>query len=387
MDWSKLQSIHHKFIELYNSNPIAVRSPGRINLIGEHTDYNQGFVLPAAIDREITLCIGLNQSASCNLFSWDLQEHHSFKMDKLVPSQRNWANYIIGVVQQLQLHGHEVTGFDCVFGGDIPIGAGLSSSAALECGMAFGLSNLLGLNLSKIEIARLSQAAENDFVGMQCGLMDQYANMFGKEGKLIQLDCRTETHEEIAVDLKEYGLWLFNTNVKHQLDDSEYNVRRRECEAGVKLIRRKFHQVSSLRDCELSMLTNIEDTTLKNRCQFVIEENARVVEGSKDLQCGDLQGFGQKMYLSHHGLSKMYQVSCPELDLLVEYTRDEPSILGARMMGGGFGGCTINLIDQENVESINSKYSAAYFHATGKRMSIYPVNIANGTSLTALNLN
>ncbi|TDI67175.1 MAG: galactokinase, partial [Bacteroidetes bacterium] len=200
MDISKYKNILTKFQEQFTNKPLVIRSPGRINLIGEHTDYNDGFVLPAAIDKEILVALAPNQTDICNLFSWDLQEQVSFQLDDLKKSSSNWANYIIGVVQQLVQSKYPVKGFDCVFGGDIPIGAGLSSSAALECGVAYGLSQLWAFDISKLEIAQLAQRAEREFVGVQCGLMDQYANMFGEEGHLIQLDCRDLTHEAVKVD-------------------------------------------------------------------------------------------------------------------------------------------------------------------------------------------
>jgi len=377
----EIQKLQHHYSELFNSTPTVVRSPGRINLIGEHTDYNMGLVLPAAIDKQIVLCLGPSNSETCTIYSWDLQQQVSFHLNELTRSELNWANYIIGVVSELVQQNQSVEGFNCVFGGDIPLGAGLSSSAALECGLAFGLDQLFNLELSRLEIAKLSQAAERNFVGVQCGLMDQYANMFGKENHLIQLDCRSETHREVTVELGDYGLWLFNTNVKHELGDSEYNVRRNECETGVKQISKKYHQVTSLRDCDRSMLSEIVDPLIRTRCEYVIEETTRVVEGSLNLKKGELEAFGEKMYASHHGLSTKYQVSCPELDLLVDFTKKEEFVLGARMMGGGFGGCTINLIAKKSADRLISVISSGYFKQTGKEMSVYQVKIANGTSL------
>jgi len=383
MDISKYKNILTKFQEQFTNKPLVIRSPGRINLIGEHTDYNDGFVLPAAIDKEILVALAPNQTDICNLFSWDLQEQVSFQLDDLKKSSSNWANYIIGVVQQLVQSKYPVKGFDCVFGGDIPIGAGLSSSAALECGVAYGLSQLWAFDISKLEIAQLAQKAEREFVGVQCGLMDQYANMFGEEGHLIRLDCRDLTHKAVRVDFHDHRLFLFNSNVKHELGNTEYNTRREECEAGVQMVKEQFPEVRSLRDCRKSMLSVIDSKYPKiyNRCEYVVEENDRVLGGVEDLLLGKLEAFGQKMYLSHEGLSKKYEVSCPELDILVALTRDEKSVLGARMMGGGFGGCTINLINNNNnVEELVRRIATQYDKVTGKEMSVYQVAIAQGTS-------
>ncbi len=389
MDTSKYRNILTKFRDLSANTPLMVRSPGRINLIGEHTDYNDGFVLPAAIDKEILVALATNKTNTCNLFSWDLQERVSFQLNDLKKSSSNWANYIIGVVQQLTQREYPVKGFDCVFGGDIPIGAGLSSSAALECGVAYGLSQLWAFDIPKLDIVKLAQSAEREFVGVQCGLMDQYANMFGQQDHLILLDCREGSHQTIKVNFSGYCLLLFNTNVKHELGNSEYNIRRQECEAGVSFLQKHYPEVSSLRDCKKSMLAYLkaqEYETIHKRCEYVVEENERVVQGSRDLIKGDLEAFGKKMYQSHQGLSEKYQVSCQELDLLVDLSRREQTVLGARMMGGGFGGCTINLIKEQVVGELVERIGNEYLEGTGKDMTVYPVNIADGTSLAVKEL-
>ena len=375
------QPINQIFEDLFGSGAITVRSPGRINLIGEHTDYNLGFVMPAAIDKEILFALGLNQTRQVNLYAVDVDEHYSFSLDQIRSTEINWVNYIMGCIDQVQKKGIEVEGFNCVFGGNIPLGAGMSSSAAIECGIIYGLSQILSLDLSKLEVAKMGQAAEMEMVGVQCGLMDQYANMFGKKDHLLHMDCREETHKEVPVDLGNYGLWLFNTNVKHSLGESEYNVRRSECESGVAKVKETFTEVTSLRDCTKDMLNTIEDPVIQQRCRYVVEENQRVVQGVKDLSSGNLQAFGDKMYQSHSGLSEQYQVSCKELDLLVNLTRESVEVLGARMMGGGFGGCTINLIKKEAAVDLISRITLTYKAETSKEMSVYAANIANGTSL------
>ncbi len=377
-----VEEIQQRYRELFKVEPMLVRSPGRVNLIGDHTDYNQGFVLPAAIDKQIVIGIGLNNTGHANLMSFDFNQDFSFNLSHFQRTDtHNWANYIMGVVQQLQGRGLEVRGFDCVFGGDIPIGSGMSSSAALECGVTYGLNELLGLGLSKLDIAKIGQAAEGEFVGLKCGLMDQYANMFGQVNRLIQMDCRTESHIPIAVDFTGYSLWLLNSNVKHQLSSTEYNVRRAECEQGVALVQNQFPEVNNVRDFDMDMLQLIEDPVIHQRCEFVLEENQRVIEASKDLQLGEFVSFGQRMYHSHHGLSSKYQVSCEELDVLVKLATAEPAVLGARMMGGGFGGCTINLIKEELGEQVVDRITRFYQQQTGKEAAIIPVKIAGGTSL------
>ncbi len=373
-----------QFQQRFTGAPTIVRSPGRINLIGEHTDYNYGLVLPAAIDKEIILLLAANGTNSCNVYSCDMQEQATFSLDDLTRSPHNWANYIIGVVHQLLDHGCQVQGFDCVFGGDIPIGAGLSSSAALECGIGFGLNELWDLGLNKLQIVRFAQQAESDFVGVNCGIMDQFANMHGKFGQIIQLDCRSLEYRNVEVDFTGHYLLLLNTNVKHQLGNSEYNIRRMECEAGVKKLQEAFPQIHSLRDCSLGMLDPLDelnDPVIRQRCEYVIEENQRVVKGCEDLKSGDFEAFGEKMYACHEGLSHKYQVSCKELDVLVDLTRDMPQVLGARMMGGGFGGCTINLIKESSVQELITHIGQGYTQATGREMVPYQVKIAEGTSL------
>jgi galactokinase len=380
MDLIKRQNISGKFTDLFASKPLAIRSPGRINLIGEHTDYNEGFVLPAAIDKEIIIYIGLNGTNRCNLFAWDLQEYCSIDLSDLTKVPQNWANYAIGVVLQLKQRGLPVSGFDCVFGGNIPIGAGLSSSAALECGIGFGLNELMGYGISRFELALIGQAAESEFVGLKCGIMDQYASLFGAKDQALLLDCREYTHDSIGIALQDYEFMLFNSNVKHELSNSEYNTRRQECEQGVRTVKTNHPKVKSLRDFSPSMLLEIKDKTVFKRCQFVLDENRRVLEGANDLAKGDLKSFGQKLYQSHHGLSERYEVSCPELDLLVELTKRAEAVLGARMMGGGFGGCTINLIEKSHCHEVAERIGQDYRKQTGSNMEVYRVAIANGTS-------
>lgn len=377
--------IQQKFFERYEREPLMVRAPGRINLIGEHTDYNDGFVLPAAIDKEMILAVGKNNTDSCRLFSMDYNESISFKLVDFKPSaQHPWANYIMGVVDQLQKGGYTLEGFDCVFGGNIPIGAGLSSSAALECGTAYALSKLFDLDVEKRTLVRYAQKAEHIFAGVQCGIMDQFASVMGKKDHAIRLDCRSLEFSYFPLKLGNYQVVLCDTQVKHSLASSEYNTRRKECEEGVSVVKSKYPEVKSLRDITLQMLDELQQelsAEVYKRCRYVIEENERLLRGCELLEQEDMEGFGRQMYGSHEGLSRQYEVSCPELDFLVDFTRDKPYVLGARMMGGGFGGCTINLLAIEHKEDFIRDISLAYQEKFKIDLKTYEVVIKDGAGL------
>lgn len=378
----KSKKIEQKYIELFKSQPVLFRSPGRINLIGEHTDYNEGFVLPAAIDKEMILAVAKNELDICRLYSYDYNEFKSYTLDELKPVENAWANYILGVVDQLKKAGYHIEGFDCVFGGDIPVGAGLSSSAALECGVAFALTQLFGLDLDKETLIKLSQRAEHEFAGVQCGIMDQFASVMGKEGNAIRLDCRSLEFNYFPINLQDYQIILCDTKVKHSLASTEYNTRRSECEQGVEKVREKYPAVKSLRDVTKEILEEVKDQldpVVYNRCSYITEENQRLLSGCNLLEKGDIAGFGNKMYQSHDGLSKLYEVSCKELDFLVDFTRNKDFIVGSRMMGGGFGGCTINLVAKQFKEQFKSSIEQAYKEKFNTTLEIYEVAIMNGT--------
>jgi galactokinase len=363
---------------------VVVRSPGRINLIGEHTDYNDGFVLPAAIDKAIYMAFNRSEDHKIHLHSLDMNESYSFAMHSLEKSGFGWADYIIGVLLQLQKKGIGLQGFNCVFGGDIPIGAGLSSSAALECGTAYGLSTLFDYPLDRKTIALIGQAAENEFVGVKCGIMDQFANMHGQQGKVIRLDCASLDFAYFPFDTADIDIVLLDTHVKHSLAGSEYNKRREECEAGVAAMQLRNSSIRSLRYASLNDLESVKSELAPdsyNRCRYVIEEIERIQVACTMLQQNDLAGFGQKMYATHEGLQHLYEVSCPELDFLVNQARKNGEVLGARMMGGGFGGCTINLVHKAATQAFIEKAAAAYETAFGRKAGSYVVAIANGTSL------
>jgi len=376
--------IKNKFLELFHQDPLLVRSPGRVNLIGEHTDYNDGFVLPGAINKEVIFALAANKEQQCRVYAYDMRETVNLNLEDLQKSENAWANYIIGVIDQLQKLGLALEPFDCVFGGDIPKGAGISSSAAVECGLAVGLNALFSFNLNKRTIARLSQRAENEFVGVQCGIMDQFANLFGKKHQLIKLDCRSLEYQMYPFQIEDYKIVLLDTNVKHALATSEYNKRREQCEQGVRRLQELEVNVDSLRDVSLDTITRFRtliDDTVYRRCRYVIEENKRVEEACRFLEQGDLVSFGQKMYESHHGLSCDYEVSSEELDFLVDQTRDNENVLGAGMMGGGFGGCTINLVKGSALASMTMDIEQIYQQQFRKELKVYIADIVDGTEM------
>jgi len=382
------QSVRNHFVEHFGKEPFIVRSPGRINLIGEHTDYNDGFVMPAAIDKEIIFALAPSDAERSKIYALNYNEPFEIDIHNPAPvSTPVWANYLLGVLRQLINRGHSLKPFVCVFGGNIPVGSGLSSSAALECGFAFGMNDLNRLNIPPIELAKIGQWSEHNFVGVRCGIMDQFANMMGKENHVIQLDCRTLQYQYFHFGHQEYSIVLFNSGVKHSLAASEYNIRRAECEEGVRILKSIKSGVNSLRDvssADLEETRSLFSDNVYNRCTFIVQEIERVQRASQDLQRGDLHAFGRRMFETHAGLSNLYQVSCEELDYLVSLAKQYPEVLGARLMGGGFGGCTINIVLKSKVETITELITQAYQKRFGIDMESYSVQIKNGTSLTSL---
>jgi len=380
----KIDTASRHFENKFHKKPHLVRSPGRINLIGEHTDYNEGFVLPTAVDKAIILAASPNSGHQYRLYSVDMDEYLEIKSSNLQKSPTHWANYLLGVIDQIKKMGYEVPGFDCVFGGNIPIGAGLSSSAALEAGLAFSLNHLFQWDIQKLDLVKLSQKAENEFVGVRCGIMDQFTNIFGLPGKVIKLDCRSLDYEYYPFDFKEIQIVLYDTRVSHSLASSEYNKRRHQCEQGVEVLQQYGSNIKSLRDVKLSFLESVKnemDSLLYKRCHYVVSENDRLLRACEDLKNKDLKSFGDKMYQTHQGLKNEYEVSCSELDFLVHLTMDQETVWGARMMGGGFGGCTINLIKKENVDAFNHQIEKAYLRKFGKKLGIYQIKIEKGTHI------
>lgn len=364
---------------------LTVKAPGRINLIGEHTDYNEGFVMPAAIQKAATVYIEKREDSTIHLFAEDLQESYTLNLDTVAKSSKDWANYIIGVIAQFQKVVTIPAGFTLRLKSDVPIGAGLSSSAAIECAVAFAINELFSLDLDRMQLTKMAQKAEHEYAGVLCGIMDQFASMFGKKDQVILLDCKTMHYQYYPLKLSNYDIVLLDTQIKHALASSEYNTRRAECEQGISLIQQKYPSTKSLREVSMDMLNECVDssqmTKVYNRCKYVIEEIERTQAAAKDLQEGQLAAFGQKMFATHDGLSLLYEVSCPELDFLVKEVKDNPNVIGARMMGGGFGGCTINLIKKEATASVVQKLVASYHKTFQKNLLSYEVNIDDGASI------
>ncbi|MGB8296680.1 MAG: galactokinase [Polyangia bacterium] len=369
-----------RFRREFGEPAVVVRSPGRVNLIGEHTDYNHGFVLPAAVDRGIAMALKPRSDHRYALHALDLDRRIEGNLGELAPQPDRWPNYLLGVLDQLQRAGHSLGGFDLVYGGDLPIGAGMSSSAALECGLAFSLNELFGLGLNRLAMAKLSQAAEHRFVGVKCGIMDQMASLLSQKDHVMMLDCHDLSCRFVPFR-SPVKIFLCDTQVERALAESGYNQRRSQCEAGVALLQRHAPAVHSLRDVSLELLDAHRaefDPVVYRRCRYVIEENLRVIAACDALTSGDLPAFGRLMNQSHQGLSKAYEVSCPELDVLAEAAAALPGVLGARMMGAGFGGCTINLVQVGREEAFMQGMAPA-FAKIGKPAKIHHCAPHGGT--------
>ena len=367
------------------TEPLRAYAPGRINIIGEHTDYNDGFVLPAAVNKKITVSIQKNGSpGQCHVTAANLDEHYSFNLKDFAPLPSGWQNYIMGVVHELQQLGGKIEGFTCSFEGNVPIGGGMSSSAALECSLGYALNELFQLGFNQAQLIYACQRAEHNFVGIKCGIMDQFASMMGKKGQAILLDCRSLDYQYYPLEFGRYQLLLLNTNVSHALASSAYNTRRAECEEGVALLQKKHPGITHLRDVTTEQLDAHKASmpeTIFRRCHHVVSENQRVLEATKALAAGKHQELGRLMYQSHFSLQHDYDVSCAELDFLVEQTLNKDYILGARMMGGGFGGCTLNLIEKARRDEFAEAAAHAYRARFGIGLTPYSVSIEDGASL------
>lgn len=380
---SLITTVVDSFISRFKVKPTVVRAPARINFMGEHVDYNEGFVLPAAIDREMVFAIAPSGHDRCNIYSQDLEEGVSFSIHDL-NSGDTWVNYLMGVLDGFERNGLPVHGVDCVFGGNIPLGSGLSSSAALCCGVGFALNEVFQCKQNKLTLAKIAQYAEHEFVGLQCGLMDQYASLFGVKDSALLLDCRALTHEVVPAHFTEHAILLVDSKVKHSLASTAYNQRRQVCEEGVRVLHGKNNNVHSLRDATSQMLYEHQDVLGDEvfiKCLFVVEEIRRTQLAAALLKKDELAAFGDLMYQTHWGLSQGYEVSCPELDFLVSLAEeDKKGVLGARMMGGGFGGCSINIVDKTYVTRFQEKVVHQYFATFKKEPDIYLVNLADGVS-------
>ncbi|CAG5071410.1 Galactokinase [Dyadobacter sp. CECT 9623] len=383
-DSSLIASIKEKYVEKFGSDHDfqVFRSPGRINLIGEHTDYNNGFVLPASVDKAVYFAISSRDDNQVKLYAADLDETYSFSLDDLSKPESSWPHYQLGIVEQIQKRGLEISGFQAAFGGNVPVGAGLSSSAALECCLLFALNDIFGLGLGRLDIVKMSQKAENEYVGVQCGIMDQFASAFGVSESVMRLDCRSLDMEYFPFPMDEYMIVLCDTSVKHSLASSEYNTRRLECEKGVAILRKYDPAIQSLRDASPELVEAHKDElgdVVYRRCKFITEEIQRVLDACDLLVQGNLPAFGAKMYETHDGLQHEYEVSCPELDFLVLKTRENADVVGSRMMGGGFGGCTINLVKKNAVDAFEEEMILAYKKEYDIDLPCYRVKITDGT--------
>jgi galactokinase len=362
--------------------PRIFRSPGRINLIGEHTDYNNGFVLPASVNKAVYFVLSPRTDNQVLLHAADFNDTYTFTLDNLSKPKKSWPLYQLGVIDQLQKIGKSIGGFQATFGGDVPAGAGMSSSAALECCLFFALNEMFSLGLTKWDIVKMGQKVENEFIGLQSGIMDQFASTFGKNESVMKMDCRSLEFEYFPFPMDEYLLVLCDTSVKHSLASSEYNTRRLECEKGIAILQQYVSSVTSLRDVDPETVEAHKDEmgdVVYRRCRYITNEIKRVTDACNMLVAGDLESFGKKMYETHHGLQHDYEVSCPELDYLVDQTYDNDDVLGARMMGGGFGGCTINLIKKESVDAFEDKMKQGYKSKFGIDLPCYRVKITDGT--------
>ncbi|WP_299160417.1 galactokinase [uncultured Tenacibaculum sp.] len=380
MNQSVKEQVQQEFLNYFKIEPLLIFSPGRINLIGEHTDYNEGYVFPAAIDKGIYTAIQQSKTDKSTLVALDKNEQYEFTTNSISPLTTNgWQNYILGVVSEIQKKGKTIPNFNLVFSGDIPFGAGLSSSAALENSVVFGLNELLQLQLTKHEMIFISQKAEHNFVGVKCGIMDQYASMFGQKNKAMHLDCKTLEATIHSAAFEGYEFILINTNVKHSLADSAYNKRRAVCENISKLLNKP-----SLRDVKDHDLNTIKDKISLEEYEqalYVIQENKRTLQAVKALEIDNVSNFGNLLFESHKGLSEQYNVSCLELDFLVINAQKNPAVIGARMMGGGFGGCTINLIKTSKKGAFLTQIQQEYAQEFKQNCAIYEVNLSNGTQI------
>lgn len=369
------------FRNLYGREATVYRAPGRVNLIGEHTDYNDGFVLPAAIDRYVWAAIAPRADRKIVIHSENYGETVEFDFDEQDPrANRHWSDYPRGVARMLKLSGLRLAGADLLIRGDIPIGAGLGSSGAFEVVVGFALLGASRISIERLELAELCMRGENEFVGVRCGLMDHFISCFGMAEKAIFLDCRSREHRPLPLPAN-VSLVVCDTMVKRDIAAGEYNTRRAECEEGVRIVSRSMSSVNTLRDVTTGDLTRAKTRLPANifkRCLHVVRETERVTRAAHLLETEDPAGVGDLMYQSHLSLRDDYEVSCRELDLMVELARPLKGVLGARMTGSGFGGSTINLVCSPDVDAFVDKIETGYFNETGIRPSIYVVKASNG---------
>ena len=378
-----IEFVRSRFIKHFDGLTGSVyASPGRINLIGEHTDYNGGFVFPGAIDKGMIAELRPNGTNKVRAYSIDMKDYVEFGLNEEDAPRTSWARYIFGVCREMIKRGVDVKGFNTAFAGDVPLGAGMSSSAALESTYAYALNDLFGENkIDKFELAKVGQATEHNYCGVKCGIMDQFASVFGKEGSLIRLDCRSLEYQYFPFKPEGYRLVLLDSVVKHELASSAYNQRRQSCENVVAAMKQHHPEVEYLRDANMEMLNEVRAEVSAEdymRAEYVIGEVQRVLDVCEALEKGDYETVGAKMYETHHGMSKLYEVSCEELDFLNDIAR-ECGVSGSRVMGGGFGGCTINLVKEELYDSFIARAKEAYKEKYGKLPKVYDVVISDGS--------
>ena len=379
----ELEFVRSRFIKHFDGLTGSVyASPGRINLIGEHTDYNGGFVFPGAIDKGMIAELRPNGTDKVRAYSIDMKDYVEFGLNEEDAPRTSWARYIFGVCREMIKRGVDVKGFNTAFAGDVPLGAGMSSSAALESTYAYALNDLFGDNkIDKFELAKVGQATEHNYCGVKCGIMDQFASVFGKEGSLIRLDCRSLEYQYFPFKPEGYRLVLLDSVVKHELASSAYNKRRQSCENVVAAIKKNHPSVEFLRDADMTMLEEVKAEVSAEdymRAEYVIGEVQRVLDVCAALEKGDYETVGAKMYETHYGMSKLYEVSCEELDFLNDIAK-ECGVTGSRVMGGGFGGCTINLVKEELYDDFIARAKTAYREKYGKLPKVYDVVISDGS--------
>ncbi|MBR5904931.1 MAG: galactokinase [Bacteroidales bacterium] len=374
------ERIHSKFVELFGEGGVFYAAAGRINLIGEHTDYNGGYVFPGAIDKGILAEIKPNGTGRVRLYSLDYNVSASFGLEEEDKPEEQWARYIFGVCRETIKRGGKVAGFDAVFAGDVPLGAGLSSSAALESCFAYAINDMNGNGLSRFDLARIGQSTEHNYCGVMCGIMDQFASCFGKEGQLIRLNCKTLEYQYFPFKPEGYKLVLLDTCVKHELASSAYNFRRQSCERAAAAIKKNHPEVDFLSDCKRVWLDEVRSEISEEdfiRAEYVIGEVQRVLDVCDALERGDYETVGEMMYQTHFGLSRLYEVSCPELDYLARLAR-KMDVTGSRVMGGGFGGCTINLVKNEYYDAFIATAKERFRAQFGHDLKVYDVVISDG---------
>ena len=378
-----IMDIERQFQQYFGKDCLIAAAPGRVNLIGEHTDYNQGFVLPAAIDRHIYIGMAPNEAKKLNLVAPGFGENYSFELDHMHPV-KGWPTYLLGMIYMIMPEKRLPHGMDILVSGDVPVGAGMSSSAALCSAFGLALNDFFQLGLSGMQIALQAQKTEHRFAGVQCGIMDPFASLHGKAGHLMKLDCRSLEFEYIPFEFPNIRIILVNSMVSHSLVSSEYNLRRQQCEEGVAILKKYEPAMHSLRDLQLQLLEDHKaelDDIVYKRCHFIVKENQRLLDGCDDLKNNDLNAFGKLMYASHEGLSKEYEVSCMESDFLVNEINKLNGVKGARQMGGGFGGCIITLVEKNEEENFIRDIQKKYEMQFGKVPDCYVMNIGEGAHI------